>query len=82
MPPWRILRLRCRLMSPTPIYDLLRGERINAEVPAADVGPPLIEHGRKHRLPVDALTAVAGFDEPPGAVADPAAGGSSKLARD
>jgi hypothetical protein len=63
-------------MSPTPIYDLLRGERINAEVPAADVGPPLVEHGGKHRLPVGALTAVAGFDEPPGAVADRAAGGS------
>jgi hypothetical protein len=32
-------RLQCRFMSQTPIYDQLRGERINADVPIPGVGP-------------------------------------------
>ena len=33
MPPLSMLALRCRPVGQTPIYDQLRGERINSDVP-------------------------------------------------
>lgn len=42
--------LRCRLVSPTPIYEQLRGERINADVPVCDAEPQRMAHPTSHRL--------------------------------
>lgn len=44
-------RLRCRTVSQTPIYNQLRGERINADVPANAADPGDVGHTGKHRLP-------------------------------
>ena len=54
-----------RPMGRTPIYDQLRGERINADVPAADADPQVVgRRGRHHVLVVaPGPTAVVG---PPG----------------
>ncbi|MGH3982155.1 MAG: hypothetical protein ACRDST_05580 [Pseudonocardiaceae bacterium] len=38
-------------MSQTPIYDQLRGERINADVPATGDEPHQANHAGTHRLP-------------------------------
>ncbi|MDQ4092242.1 MAG: hypothetical protein M3143_02140 [Actinomycetota bacterium] len=38
-------------MSQTPIYDQLRGERINADVPAAGDEPQQAHHAATNRLP-------------------------------
>ncbi|MDQ5856067.1 MAG: hypothetical protein M3302_07130 [Actinomycetota bacterium] len=38
-------------MSQTPIYDQLRGERINADVPATGNEPQHADHAGKQRLP-------------------------------
>src|SRR6185312_14810004 len=45
-------------MSPTPIYDQLRGERINADVPATGTEPQRKDHPGKHRLPGGPPSAV------------------------
>ncbi|HEY3895254.1 MAG TPA: hypothetical protein VGL88_07785 [Pseudonocardiaceae bacterium] len=61
-------------MSLTPIYDQLRGERLNAEVPATGAEPHPVNPGQP--FPVDATAhAVAGsasvFERPPGPGTDP-----------
>jgi len=40
MPSLVMGSLRCRAVGHTPIYDQLRGERINADVPSNDVDLP------------------------------------------
>lgn len=67
--------LRCRAMSHTPTYDQLRGERINADVPASEAGPQVDHHG-KHRLREDAPAAAAVGGSFPGPGADLAEGWS------
>jgi hypothetical protein len=42
--------VRCRPMGQTPIYDQLRGERINAEVPATGADLQRADHPGKHHL--------------------------------
>lgn len=42
--------LRCRLVSPTPIYEQLRGERINADVPVCNAEPQRVAHPTSHHL--------------------------------
>ncbi|HEV7828908.1 MAG TPA: hypothetical protein VGP04_08640 [Pseudonocardiaceae bacterium] len=56
-------------MSPTPIYDQLRGERINADVPATGAEPQPNHHPGKHRLPGGPSSAatVSGLPSPAGA---------------
>jgi len=51
--------LRCRAVSHTPTYDQLRGERINAAVPASEADPHQVDHPGKHRPRDDAPTAAA-----------------------
>jgi hypothetical protein len=46
-------------VTPTPIYDQLRGERINAEVPATGADPHRLDHPDGHRLAPTVLTAPA-----------------------
>src|ERR1700712_3979613 len=46
-------------VTPTPIYDQLRGERINAEVPATRADPHRLDHPDGHRLATTVLTAPA-----------------------
>jgi hypothetical protein len=60
--------LRCLTVSQTPTYDQLRGERINADVPASEADPQ-VDHPGKHRLREDAPTVVVD-GSPPGPVAD------------
>jgi hypothetical protein len=55
--------LRCRPMGQTPIYDQLRGEPINAEVPATGADPQRVDHPGKHHL-ADVPVAVAVFGAP------------------
>jgi hypothetical protein len=57
--------LRCRRMGETPIYDQVRGERINADVPASKAdSQPARCHGKHRLLPDTPVPAtVAG---PPG----------------
>ncbi|MGH3685170.1 MAG: hypothetical protein ACRDRU_00470 [Pseudonocardiaceae bacterium] len=38
-------------MSQTPIYDQLRGERLNAEIPATESDQQLVGHPEQDRLP-------------------------------
>jgi hypothetical protein len=66
-------RLQCRPMSQTPIYDQLRGERINADVPTPGVDPQQVDHTGQDRLPVDATSAAAVFARRPGPGANLAA---------
>ncbi|MBV9140383.1 MAG: hypothetical protein JO115_05620 [Pseudonocardiales bacterium] len=70
-------------MSQTPIYDQLRGERINADVPATGDEPQRASHPGKpshpttvsrletHGLPADAANVVVAFDPIPAAEPDP-----------
>ncbi len=61
-----IAPLRCRAMSHTPTYDQLRGERINADVPAGQAHPrPVDQHG-SHFLLADTTTAATGCSPTPG----------------
>jgi hypothetical protein len=47
MPSPQMGSLRCRAVGQTPIYDQLRGERINADVPSNDVDlPPDVSSSR------------------------------------
>jgi hypothetical protein len=61
--------LGCRGVSHTPTYDQLRGERINADVPASETDPQQVDPPGKHRLRDDApaVAAVGGFSSGPGA---------------
>jgi hypothetical protein len=61
--------LRCRAMSQTPTYDQLRGERINADVPASEADPQQVDHLGRHRLVDDPLDAAV-CGQPPGSGAD------------
>jgi hypothetical protein len=65
LPPPQTRLYGVRPMGRTPIYDQLRGERINADVPAAEAGPQVGgRRGRHHVLVVaPGPAAVAG---PPG----------------
>ncbi len=56
-------------MSQTPTYDQLRGERINADVPASEVNEQQVDHLGRHRLADDAVGAAVG-GQPPGSGAD------------
>jgi len=42
--------LRCRTVSQTPTYDQLRGERINADVPAGEADPHPVHRPGRHRI--------------------------------
>lgn len=60
--------LGCRGVSHTPTYDQLRGERINADVPASEADPHQVDPPGKHRLGDDApAVVVGGFSPGPGA---------------
>ncbi len=60
--------LGCRGVSHTPTYDQLRGERINADVPASEADPHQVDPPGKHRLRDDApaAAAVGGSSRGPG----------------
>lgn len=65
--------LRCRTVNQMPIYDQLRGERINADVPASrssDADQLPVDHCGKHHLLADPPVPAAVFG--PGPRADPA----------
>jgi len=53
-----MVSLRCRSVGDTPIYDQLRGERINADVPASIPGAHRLGHSGKHRLGEDVVGPV------------------------
>ncbi|MFN2479023.1 MAG: hypothetical protein ABR615_07595 [Pseudonocardiaceae bacterium] len=59
-------------MSQTPIYDQIRGERINADLPAAGSEPPPIDPPDKLRLPAGGADPTV-FARPPEVAADRAA---------
>ena len=63
------LSLRCCPMRETPIYEQLRGERINADVPSSETGPSRVGHPGRHRLVPDTTGSVAAC-RPPGPGAD------------
>ena len=63
-------RLRCRPVRPTPLYDQLRGERINADVPPSDAQPHQLEDRGKHRVADGDLGSVTGCTRPPRTAAD------------
>jgi hypothetical protein len=46
-------------VSLTPTYDQLRGERINADVPASETDPQPVDRPGRHRIPDDTLAAPA-----------------------
>ncbi|MBV9161190.1 MAG: hypothetical protein JO281_06500 [Pseudonocardiales bacterium] len=53
-------------MSETPIYDQLRGERINADVPATRADPQRVGRPGERCLPSGAARVSTAFDRPPG----------------
>jgi hypothetical protein len=58
--------LRCCVMGGgTPIYDQVRGERLNADVPPSGTDPPRADYHGKHRLSPD-TPVPAGVLGPPG----------------
>lgn len=67
------LPLRCRCVSETPIYDQLRGERINADVPDDGADRQRVGQHGHHRAPdvpvsgpaVPGRPAASGSDPPP-----------------
>jgi hypothetical protein len=52
-------------MSQTPIYDQLRGERTNADVPTPGVDPQQVDHTGQDRVLADTASAAAVFARPP-----------------
>jgi hypothetical protein len=68
MPSLFMVSLRCRAVGQTPIYDQLRGERINADVPPSTVESDRLVSSGKHRLGAEASssTAVEGRPVRPG----------------
>jgi len=65
--------LRCHPVSQTPIYDQLRGERINADVPAPGAGPQRVGYTGQHRRLDGAAGTGTVFGRPLGAGAELAA---------
>jgi hypothetical protein len=59
------LPLWWRPVRSTPLYDQLRGERINAEVPPSDPQSHQGQDRGKHRLPPDELSSVTTCTRPP-----------------
>ncbi|MBV8994608.1 MAG: hypothetical protein JO287_13135 [Pseudonocardiales bacterium] len=57
-------------MSDTPIYDQLRGEQINADLPADGIGRPRVGHHGQHRAPD---SAPSGSGRPAASISDPVA---------
>ncbi len=53
------LSLRCCPMRPTPIYEQLRGERINADVPSSEIGPSRVGRSGRHRRVPETTGSVA-----------------------
>lgn len=70
--------LRFRTVSYTPVYDQLRGERINADVPASEAGRHEVDRPGKHRLRDD-IPATETVCSPPLEPAGDGAGGWSGL---
>jgi hypothetical protein len=60
---------RCRPVRETPIYQQLRGERINADVPSSETGPSRLGPPGRHRRVPDMTGSVAAC-RPPGPGAD------------
>jgi hypothetical protein len=58
--------LRCRTVSQTPTYDQLRGERINADVPAGEADPHPVRRPGRHRIRDDMPVGPAVSDRKPG----------------
>jgi hypothetical protein len=58
-------------VSQTPIYDQLRGERINADVPAVNPEPPRADDPEQHVQPENMVAVDPLFARPPGPGADP-----------
>ena len=58
--------LRCRTVSQTPTYDQLRGERINADVPAGEADPHPVGRPGRHRIRDDMPAGSAVSDIDPG----------------
>ncbi len=50
---------------PTPLYDQLRGERINADIPPSDAQAQQVEDRGKHRLAHGELRSVTACTQPP-----------------
>ena len=58
--PWlSMLALGCRLVGQTPIYDQLRSERINADVPPSHIHSHRPADPGRHRLDAEAPNAAA-----------------------
>jgi hypothetical protein len=51
--------LRCRPVRETPIYEQLRGERINAEVPPGEAASPPVGRSGRHRRRAETTGPVA-----------------------
>jgi hypothetical protein len=62
--------LRCGPVRPTPLYDQLRGERINADVPPSDAPLHQGEDRGKHRLADAELSSATVGTQPSLAAAD------------
>lgn len=61
----KALALRCRPVRKTPIYEQLRGERINADVPPSETALPRVDRRGRHRLGPD-TTGPGAVYAPPG----------------
>lgn len=72
--------LRCRTVSQTPTYDQLRGERINADVPAGEADPHPAHRTGRHRIRDDMPAGSAVSDLGPGG--DPTANWSGSAPGD
>jgi hypothetical protein len=73
MPPPPTCPYGVRPRGQTPIYDQLRGERVNADVSTTGPDPQRVDHRGNHRLLTDAQVPAVVFG-PPGPGADLAAG--------
>ncbi|MGH3833042.1 MAG: hypothetical protein ACRDRS_21840 [Pseudonocardiaceae bacterium] len=60
-------------MTPTPIYDQLRGERLNADIPPAEADPYPVSRSEQPDLLAGGPVPPAVFVRPPGPGADRAA---------
>ncbi|MEO7195775.1 MAG: hypothetical protein ABIZ05_13325 [Pseudonocardiaceae bacterium] len=61
-------------MNPTPIYDQLRGERLNADIPDTGADPHHVTCPRRHDLLASGPYPAPVFARPPGPRTDRAAG--------
>jgi hypothetical protein len=73
MPPPPTCPYGVRPRGQTPIYDQLRGERVNVDVSTTGPDPQRVDHRGNHRLLTDAQVPAVVFG-PPGPGADLAAG--------